>query len=457
MKRPDPFVTRSPYEEIRIARRIRLVIGVCNISMLIVIPIAIAAGFILLPLKTAYSLLAFFLCFGIAPIGFLAKKIAQRGHPDPASYLFIIYLLIILGVNTLLLSGLMRILAPMFILLIVITGLMMKPNRNYLIATIATVIYIGIRILTAGGYEFPIELPSASMDAFVIFLEVMALAFVAFINVLSIRDLERALEDATYEQVQLNRALQQASDRKSQFTARTSHELRTPLSAILAFSDLALRGTYGPLNEKLQNAMQHVVNSARHLNNVINDLLDLSKIEAGLLEIVDEPYELAEVVKTVKSSFLPMAEMKDLACELWVSPEMPAWLMGDSERVTQVIVNLAGNAVKFTERGRVEIRIEPMGRSKWLIRVRDTGIGIPEDQFMDIFEAYRQLGKSRSDSIAQGTGLGLAITRNLVYLMGGEIDLESELGVGTTFEVTLPLSAAKPVENKVEDKLEPAV
>jgi len=447
MKRPDPFVTRSPYEEVANARRIRLVIGVCNISMLIVIPIAITLAFILLPLKSAYGLLAFLLCFGIAPIGFISKKIAQRGHPDPASYLFIIYLLAILGVNTLILDGLMRILTTMFILLIVITGLMMKPTRSYLIATIATSIYVVIRIVTVSGHVFPLELPSSSMDGFVIFLEVMALVFVAFINVLSIRDLERALGDATYEQVQLNMKLQQASDHKSQFTARTSHELRTPLSAILAFSDLALRGSYGPLNEKLHDAMQHVVNSARHLSTVINDLLDLSKVEAGLLEINDEPYELAEVIKTVKSTFLPMAEMKALASKVWVSPEMPAWLKGDSERVTQVIVNLTGNAVKFTEQGQIEVRIEPFGTSKWRISVRDSGIGIPEDQFAHIFEAYRQLGKSHSDSTAQGTGLGLAISRNLVQLMGGEINLESELGFGTTFEVTLPLVATDPVED----------
>jgi len=448
MEHPDPFVTRSPYEEVGIARRIRLVIGVCNISMLLVIPITITLGLILLPLRSVYSLIAFCLCFGITPIALLSKRIAQKGHPDPASYLFIIYTLGILGVNTLLLNGLMRILTPMFILLIVITGLMMKPNRSYLIPTIATSIYIAIRIIIYGGHVFPIELPS--MDLVVVFLEVMALIFVAFINVLAIRDLERALEDATYEQVQLNQKIQQASDRKSQFTARTSHELRTPLSAILVFADLTQRGAYGPMNEKVHNAMQHVVNSARHLNNVINDLLDLSKIEAGLFEIDDESYELAKVVKTVNSTFLPMAEMKDLACKVWVSPEMPAWLKGDYERVTQVIVNLAGNAVKFTEQGQVEVRIEPLDTSKWRISVRDTGIGIPEDQFKDIFEAYRQLGKSPSDSTAQGTGLGLAITRNLVQLMGGEIDLKSALGVGTTFEVTLPLCATEPVEDELE-------
>jgi signal transduction histidine kinase len=118
---------------------------------------------------------------------------------------------------------------------------------------------------------------------------------------------------------------------------------------------------------------------------------------------------------------------------------MPEQLSGDSDRLAQVLLNLSGNAIKFTEEGEVEVRIEPQGTSKWCMIVRDTGPGIPEDQFATIFKAYRQLDRTASPSKVKGTGLGLAIASNLVQMMGGDIEVESELGVGTTFTVTLPL------------------
>jgi signal transduction histidine kinase len=229
---------------------------------------------------------------------------------------------------------------------------------------------------------------------------------------------------------------------KSQFTARTSHELRTPLSAIIAFTDLALHDSYGVLGDKLRESLTHVFTSARHLKDVINDLLDLSKIEAGQLDIVDQPFPLARVVSTVESSAAAVAAEKGLRWDLFVDPKMPAMLKGDASRIDQVVVNLAGNAVKFTDKGEVTVRIEPAGSDRWQIRVRDTGAGIPEDQFESIFEAYRQLTNGSANTKTKGTGLGLAITRHLVRLMGGTIRVESTLGKGSTFTVELPLRPA---------------
>jgi signal transduction histidine kinase len=237
----------------------------------------------------------------------------------------------------------------------------------------------------------------------------------------------------------MNNEVRDASDRKSQFTARTSHELRTPLSAIIVFADLTLRGAYGPLSDKLRNAQQHIVNSARHLKHIINDLLDLSKIEAGEFEIEYESFSIMEVVDVMESSCLPIAEAKGLEWSITIDKSMPPLMEGDPERISQIAVNLAGNAVKFTEQGQVQVTIEPVDQKTWRLVVRDTGPGIPEDQQEKVFEAFRSLDKSGSKSVAASTGLGLAIARNLAQMMGGEIHLHSQLGVGSTFEVCLPL------------------
>ncbi len=439
----NPFRTQSPYEEMEVARRQRLVVEVCKAAVNFSVPLVLVTGFIFIPQKSASAHFAFTLLLGIIPIGMISRRLAQVGHPDRASYLLIFYLLSLVGINTMILDGLLPIVIPTYLLLTLISGMMLPPRRAYIIAAASAALYVLIRILTI-GHAPALVLPFPLMDITIAFLGVLALIFVAFINTVTMQDLRRALDDATYELIKANEQVQVASDRKSQITARTSHELRTPLSAIIVFADLALREAYGPINEKLRNAMQHVLTSARHLKGIINDLLDLSKIEAGEIEIIDEPYALDEVVRVVESTCLPMAEEKNLACVVQVDPGLPAWLQGDYERVTQMILNLTSNAIKFTEQGQVDVWLHPDGRNAWLITVVDTGIGIPEEHFEAIFEAYRQLDKRQLSSVAKGTGLGLAITRNLVELMGGTVKVESELGQGTTFEVRLPLVAAEP-------------
>jgi signal transduction histidine kinase len=343
-----------------------------------------------------------------------------------------------LAINSVVLDGIYLMLIPGYLLVIVIAGMMLPPTRGYIIAGLASVTFLAVTILRT-YVEPPVSLPLPAIELIIAFLGVMTFIFVVFINQLTTQDLRKALDNATYDLVEMNKKLELASERKSQFTARTSHELRTPLSAIIVFSDLALRDAYGPLNEKLRNALTHVTNSARHLKRVINDILDLSKIEAGEIEIFNEPFELMDLVQTVESSCLQLAEEKNISSSIWVSPKMPEQLSGDDDRLTQVLLNLTSNAIKFTEEGEVEVRIEPQGTSKWRMIVRDTGPGIPEDQFTTIFKAYRQLDRTASPSKVKGTGLGLAIAYNLVQLMGGDIGVESELGVGSTFTVTLPL------------------
>jgi len=438
MNLTNPFKTQSPYEEIETARRERMVIAVCNAAMLFSIPLIVLLTILMLPQISPAMVLVYVLCVGIMPISFLAKRIAISGKPDSGSYVFLIYILLLLAINSVVLDGIYLMLVPGYLLVIVIAGMMLQPTRGYIIAGLASVTFLAVTILRT-YVEPPASLPLGEIELIIAFLGVMTFIFVVFINQLTTKDLRKALDNATYDLIEMNKKLELASEMKSQFTARTSHELRTPLSAIIVFSDLALRDAYGPLNEKLRNALTHVSNSARHLKRVINDILDLSKIEAGGLEIFDEPYKLMDLVETVESSCQQLAEEKSISSSIWVSPKMPGQLSGDIDRLAQVLLNLTGNAIKFTEEGEVEVRIEPQGTSKWRMIVRDTGPGIPEDQFATIFKAYRQLDRTASPSKVKGTGLGLAIASNLVQMMGGDIEVESELGVGTTFTVTLPL------------------
>jgi len=393
---------------------------------------------VMLPQFSPYLALVYALCVGIIPINFIAKRIAISGKPDFGSYVFVVYFLLLLAINSVVLDGISLMLVPGYLLLIVVTGMILPPARSYVIVALASSMYLVVTIILT-YIEPPVRLPLPAIELMLTFLGVMTFIFVVFINQLTTRDLRKALDSATYDLVEMNKELELASEMKSQFTARTSHELRTPLSAIIVFSDLALRDAYGPLNEKLRNALEHVSNSARHLKTVINDILDLSKIEAGEIEIFDEPFELMDLVQTLESSCLQIAEEKNLSSSIWVSPKMPERLIGDDDRLAQVLVNLTANAIKFTEEGEVEVRIEPHGTSNWRVIVRDTGPGIPEGQFATIFKAYRQLDRTASPSKVKGTGLGLAIASNLVQIMGGDIEVESELGVGSTFTVILPL------------------
>ncbi|MGB2895354.1 MAG: ATP-binding protein [Anaerolineales bacterium] len=449
----NPFKTQSPYEEIETARRGRMVIAVCNAGILFSIPLIVLLTIVMLPQFSPSMALVYALCAGIIPINCIAKRIANSGKPDVGSYVFVVYFLFLLAINSVVLDGIAPMLVPGYILLLVVTGMILPPARVYIMAALASFMYIAVSIILM-YVEPPVSLPVRVIELTLIILGVLTFIFVVFINQLTTRDLRKALDSATYDLVEMNIKLELASEMKSQFTARTSHELRTPLSAIIVFTDLALRDAYGPLNEKLRQAFEHVLNSARHLRTIINDILDLSKIEAGEIDIIDEPFKLMDLVHTLESSCFKIAEEKNLSSSIWVSPKMPERLSGDDDRLAQVLLNLTGNAIKFTEEGEVEVRIEPQGTAEWRMIVRDTGPGIPEDQFATIFKAYRQLDRTASPSKVKGTGLGLAIASNLVQMMGGDIEVESELGEGTTFTVTLPLRL--PEESGIEIDKVPA-
>ncbi len=232
--------------------------------------------------------------------------------------------------------------------------------------------------------------------------------------------------------------LAQASRHKSDFLANISHELRTPLNAILGFNEMILGGLYGEVPPDVKVPLTDIQNSGRHLLRLINDVLDLSKIEAGRMELALDQYSAQDVVESVRASLVPLATEKGLALTTVVPADLPL-VYGDAKRITQCLMNLAGNALKFTRQGRVEIAVEQ--REETLrFRVTDTGIGIAREDLDHVFAEFRQADATVAREFG-GTGLGLSITKKFVEMHGGQIGVESELGKGSTFYFSIPLRA----------------
>ena len=262
------------------------------------------------------------------------------------------------------------------------------------------------------------------------------------------------VQDVT-EQLQLQQSLRMAKDlaeaasrAKSEFVANMSHEIRTPMNAVLGMTYLL--GNSG-LSAEQRKYLEMIRASGQSLLAILNDILDFSKIEAGRMELSESPFLLDDVLKTLASIMMANASAKDLELAIGVEPNVPKLLVGDALRLQQVLINLTGNSIKFTERGEVSIYIELISLheqdASLRFHVRDTGIGMDLQQQTRLFSAFSQVDESLTRRFG-GTGLGLAISKRLVELMGGDITVTSQLGVGTEFSVTLPLKLASPDTSK---------
>jgi signal transduction histidine kinase len=232
------------------------------------------------------------------------------------------------------------------------------------------------------------------------------------------------------------RALEIASKHKSQFLANMSHELRTPMNAILGYTELIVDEIYGEVPEKIREVLERVQQNGHHLLNLINAVLDLSRIEAGRLVLSIAEYSMREVVQTVFTAVESLAAEKQLALHISLPDDLPPGT-GDPQRLTQVLLNLVGNAIKFTDAGEVSIHVT-VADGAFTLAVSDTGPGIAEADQHKIFEEFQQV--NRLDSRQQGgTGLGLAISKRMIEMQGGRMWVESRLGKGSTFWLTLPI------------------
>ncbi len=265
-------------------------------------------------------------------------------------------------------------------------------------------------------------------------------------------NLEHKVAERTGE-LQSALVLAEAADRiKSAFLATMSHELRTPLNSIIGFTGIVLQGLAGPLNPEQTKQLGMVRSSALHLLDLINDVLDLSKIEAGQLEVRPGPFPLRDSLEHVAALVKPLAEKKGLLLNIVIPPDLGE-MVSDRRRVEQILINLMTNAIKFSEQGCVTISAELLAACgspadsrlcpAFLIRVQDTGIGIKPEDLTSLFQPFRQVdsGISRQH---EGTGLGLAICRKLAGLLGGEISATSEVAKGSTFSVNIPVKKPSP-------------
>jgi PAS domain S-box-containing protein len=225
---------------------------------------------------------------------------------------------------------------------------------------------------------------------------------------------------------------------KSTFVSIASHELRTPLNAIMGYAELLHERVYGPLTDKQQGATKRILANTNYMLSLASNLLDRAQIEAGTLELNIAPFSPADVVNKAIEAMDILAQHKSLQLTGDIAAEMPAEVTGDQQRVNQILVNLIGNALKFTNEGGVHIRTYCPDADHWAIDVSDTGIGVPQEAQQYIFEPFRRANESPTREY-RGAGLGLSIVKQLVTMMGGDIRLDSRVGQGSTFTIVLPL------------------
>jgi PAS domain S-box-containing protein len=257
-------------------------------------------------------------------------------------------------------------------------------------------------------------------------------------HIITLRDVTSIKENESALAIARDEAMQ-ANSFKSQLLANVSHELRTPLGIILGYTDLIVRKSYGDLTEKQVNILGRIKDSTQYLDGLVSELLDQAQLDSGKIQLSKRPFEPREVLGSVCNQLSILAEAKNLEFNYSIAENMPVSIVGDSQRLKQILVNLISNAIKFTETGSITVNIAVLpSNTEWMMQVIDTGPGIPEESLSTVFEPFKQLANAHK-SLRKGYGLGLSITRQLIRLMGGNIVIESTVGEGTIFNITLPL------------------
>lgn len=323
-------------------------------------------------------------------------------------------------------------------------ALLIDNRRCHLLGLLASGLAIlGLYLHALSGAELQLDLPHEQLVHWH-----MVTTLVIFGIQLAMLQRLHSVQQERWQQVrtraraqrQLCAELQSVQQQKDLLIASISHELRTPMNAILGLADLIQH--QHPLNDALRAKIQNIQKSGEHLLTIVNDLLDHAQLEAGRLHVVCEAFDLHDALHRSHQLLRPCAESKPIRYELHIASDLPQWVMGDARRLVQVLVNLLGNAIKFTPQEDITLDCNCSKDCVW-IEVRDTGIGIPSRHLDRIFEHFEQVHASHPGRFG-GNGLGLSITRGLVKAMGGEIRVESQEGQGTRFFIWLPLKIASP-------------
>lgn len=347
---------------------------------------------------------------------------------------------------------------PLYIVVILLAALVL-PRNSIWIVSITTVITYTIAMLVSqqSSADKPIyDISQAILVALIIMPTVGAILYrlrVEFdarleatqASIKQAEEARRQAEEARQQAEKSRKQAEEADKAKSQFLANMSHELRTPLNAIIGYDEAMIGGMVGEFSPQQTKLLGHIQHNSRRLLGLINDILDLSKVESGSLQVFLAPTSPHKIIQETVDSLRSLADGKHISLDMQFSDSVPAVVLGDAKKLRQILVNILSNAIKFTDNGGVTIIVDIVDASRWLFEVQDTGIGMPSDAASYIFEPFQQVDGTDKRKY-KGTGLGLAITKRLVEHLGGSIEMTSELGKGSTFSIVLP-RAQVPSEN----------
>lgn len=329
--------------------------------------------------------------------------------------------------NTLLLIGIPT-------LFIVVIGAQFIFSQRMLFSRLASLQNAALKI-TEG--DLSVRVPVVRID------EIGVLAHTFNTMTASLQKNTEELRQARDQAIIAKEIAQENSRLKSEFLSTMSHELRTPLNAIEGFTGIMLSGMGVQLEPKARNMVERISTNSKRLVELVNAFLDISRIESGRMDLVEVAFSPTDLAEKWRRQIEGLAEQKGILFSITIDPDLPAYILGDDDALTKIGQNLLSNAIKFTEAGRIMLDMKRHGGDEWQIIVSDTGIGIPPHAQSYIFDEFRQVDGSSTRKYG-GTGLGLAIVQKLVRLMNGTVRVDSELGMGSTFTVTLPLKPAEP-------------
>ncbi|GAB4277452.1 MAG: hypothetical protein Kow0080_28450 [Candidatus Promineifilaceae bacterium] len=388
--------------------------------------------------------------FVLAGWSLVMLLILRRGYVYGAGFLFTLTLWVMVTYGTYEAGGFRGSIMAAYFGILLIAELLLGVKISIAFGVLS-ILATGWMVLADSAGFMPPAPEYATLGTFWIEFSSVVIGVVVLTSLI-ISSLQQALQRARsnekelavkVEEVQiLAQRATEANEFKSKLIARISHELRTPLGALIGMSELLQQEIYGPLSPQQVDIVNRIIYNSHTLERVFSELLDQSQIESGQLRLRLEQFSPKELAESVYLNFMPQAKKKKLDLVLDVKENAPDFVVGDYKRVEQVLSNLVVNALKFTENGRITITIYRADDSHWALQVRDTGIGIAKEEQAFIFEPFRQADESMARKFG-GVGLGLAIVQQLTNVMGGTIELESEVGKGSTFTITLPLQTVK--------------
>jgi signal transduction histidine kinase len=436
-----PPVFPEDEEKTRIAKLLNIILlAVMGLVMAFSVP-----AFVMTP-----KIGRFVIEFILAGWSLIILVILRRGRVYGASFLFTLTLWVVVTYGTYEAGGFRGSTMSAYFGILLIAELLLGVKIS-IVFGVLSVLATGWMVLADSAGLMPPAPEYATLGTFWAEFSAVVIGVVVLTS-LVMSNLQQALRRARnnekelavkVEEVQiLAQRATEANEFKSKLIARISHELRTPLGALIGMSELLQQEIYGPLSPQQLDIINRIIYNSHALERVFSELLDQSQIESGQLRLRLERFSPKDLAESVYLNLMPQTKKKGLDLVLDVKGNAPDFVVGDYKRVEQVLSNLVVNAIKFTENGRITITIYQADDSHWALQVSDTGIGISKEDQAFIFEPFRQADESMARKFG-GVGLGLAIVQQLTSAMGGAIELQSEVGKGSRFTITLPLQAAK--------------